>query len=317
LNSVLLRSSFGTGFRVPTLSDLFQPASYTLDDQHQDPIRCPVTGDSVDCDGVRVRIGGNTALQPEKSQQLNAGFVLEPTPGLSASADYYWVKVTNVVDTLGIDTILGDLAQWGPAYVVRKPPDADHPDLPGVIDYVVQTATNIGTLRTSGIDANLRWRGPTTAVGQFGAEINATYVLDYEHTGFASTQAPGKPGVRPPDALGAIARYRHYAQLNWAYGPWGATLANTFQSGYDEVNLLACDDEGVCGMRSVSSYSVWDIQARYTGFKNATIALGVRNLFDRAPPITSQGVAFQVGIDPSYGDPRGRIFYATVRYAFQ
>ena len=316
--TLLLRSSYGTGFRVPTLSDLFQPASFSIDDQHTDPLRCPVTGDSVDCDGVRVRTGGNTALQPEKSQQVNAGIVLEPAPGLSASADYYWVRVRNVVDTLGIDTIFGDIAYWGPAYVARKPPDADHPELPGVIDYVVQYATNVGTLRTSGIDANFRWRGPTTSLGQFGADITGTYVLDYAHNGFESDQAPAKAGVRPDNAIGAIARYRQYAQLTWSYGPWDATLANTFQSGYDEVDLLSCDpDFLVCGTRRVSAYSVWDIQGRYTGLKNATVALGVRNLFDRQPPVTSQGNAFQVGIDPSYGDPRGRMYYVTVRYAFR
>jgi iron complex outermembrane receptor protein len=315
--TLLLRSSYGTGFRVPTLSDLFQPPTYALDDSHEDPIRCPVTGDSVDCDGVNTRVGGNTALRPEKSQQVNAGIVLEPAPGFSASADYYWVEVRNVVDTLGIDTIFAD-PNLTAAYVVRKPPDANYPELPGVIDYVVQYATNIGTLRTSGVDANLRWRGPTTAVGQFSADLDATYVLDYEHTGFASPAAPGKVGVRPDNGLGAIARYRHYAPLNWAYGPWGATLANTFQSGYEELNPLTCDaDFTVCGTRHVSSYSVWDIQGRYTGFKNATFALGVRNLFDRQPPVSNQVTAFQAGIDPSYGDPRGRIYYATVRYAFQ
>jgi len=43
----------------------------------------------------------------------------------------------------------------------------------------------------------------------------------------------------------------------------------------------------------------------------------VRNLLDTAPPLTNQQGAFQVGYDPTYADPRGRTFYAAVRYAFK
>jgi len=38
---------------------------------------------------------------------------------------------------------------------------------------------------------------------------------------------------------------------------------------------------------------------------------------DTAPPLTNQQDAFQVGYDPTYVDPRGRTFYAAVRYAFK
>jgi len=67
----------------------------------------------------------------------------------------------------------------------------------------------------------------------------------------------------------------------------------------------------------VGSYSIWDLQARYRGIANLSLALGVRNLFDRAPPLTNQGGTFQVGIDPTYGDPRGRTWYTALRYAFK
>ena len=38
---------------------------------------------------------------------------------------------------------------------------------------------------------------------------------------------------------------------------------------------------------------------------------------DTAPPLTNQQDAFQVGYDPTYVDPRGKTFYAAVRYAFK
>ena len=68
---------------------------------------------------------------------------------------------------------------------------------------------------------------------------------------------------------------------------------------------------------SVGSYSVLDLQGRYTGLRNLTISFGVRNLLDRAPPLSVGTDSFQVGYDPTYGDPRGRIFYGAIRWAFK
>jgi len=316
--SLLLRGAYGTGFRAPTLSDIFQPQSlsFSFDNTPSDPVRCPVTGEeSPECLGIyQLKMGGNPALQPETSQQVNAGIVVAPTAQLSASLDYYWVKVKNVVEIVPLDTILGpDYARWAPGYVVRLPPDAQYPNLPGRIDYVVQYPTNAGAITTSGIDINVQWRGPATPIGQFSLGLNGTYVFDYAHTGFESSLVPPSVGTRGPD--GAIARYRQYAQLNWRHGPWGATLANTFQSGYTEPCTPA--DPSGCTTRSVGSYSVWDVQGRYTGFKNMTLTIGIRNALDTPPPVSNQQNNSQVGIDPSYADPRGRMYYGAVRYAFE
>ena len=315
---LLFRGTYGTGFRAPTLSDLFLPQTSTPnfdDPDHADPVRCPVTGEgSPDCQGVyQIRSGGNPALQPERSQQANVGLVIEPANGLSATFDYYWVKIKNVIETVPLETILGpDYARWT-SYVVRKPPDAQYPDLPGAIDYVVQYQTNVGTITTSGIDINVQWRGPATSLGQFTLSVDGTYVLEYSHGGFESSLFPPGVGGRGPD--GAIARYRQYAQVNWTYGSWGATVANTYQTGYNEP-CLDLDPSG-CSTRRVGSYSVWDVQGRYTGYKNMTLTLGIRNLLDTPPPVSNQGNNFQVGIDPTYADPRGRIFYGAIRYAFK
>jgi iron complex outermembrane receptor protein len=62
---------------------------------------------------------------------------------------------------------------------------------------------------------------------------------------------------------------------------------------------------------------VWDLQGRYTGFKNLTLSLGVRNALDRPPPVSNQLNNFQVGIDPTYADPRGRMYYGAIRYTFR
>ena len=69
--------------------------------------------------------------------------------------------------------------------------------------------------------------------------------------------------------------------------------------------------------RTHASMTASDLQGRYTGFKNTTLTLGIRNLLDTTPPVSNQGNNFQVGIDPTYGDPRGRMYYGAIRYAFR
>ena len=198
--TLLLRGAYGTGYRAPTLSDLHQPQLAVPAAGAKDPLRCPVTDSFYDCQGgFLLQEGGNPALEPETSQQVNAGIVFEPVAGLSTGIDYYWVRLKNVINLVPADTILGpDHAAWAPAYVVRKPPDAQHPDLPGRIDYVVQYQTNVGTLTTSGIDVNLQWRGPATAMGRFSLALNGTYVIDYAQGGFESRERPlGRHAQRP------------------------------------------------------------------------------------------------------------------------
>jgi iron complex outermembrane receptor protein len=114
-----------------------------------------------------------------------------------------------------------------------------------------------------------------------------------------------------------VPRWRHYATLDWRQGPWGATLAQRFQSSYSDANVDRLGNPLPIVPRGVSSYSVWDLQARYTGIRNVTLALGVLNLADRAPPFTNQPYTRQFGYDPVYGEPLGRSFYARAGVAFR
>ena len=100
--------------------------------------------------------------------------------------------------------------------------------------------------------------------------------------------------------------------MHWNHGPWGATLAQVFSSGYTEVNPSPPNNE-----RMVGTYDVWNLQGTYSGVKNVMLTLGIKNLFDRAPPFSNQTDFMQTGYNPHYGDPRGRMFYASLTFAFK
>ena len=312
LPTLLLRSSWGTGFRAPTLYDLYTPQQATTDFlEHGDPVRCPVTGSIRDCGPVfPALVGGNPNLQPETSEQFNAGVVWEPVKSLSLALDYWKINKNNYVGVLSADAIDANFAYYEPTNIVRGPIDPAYPDLPGPIQTMLLLKQNLGHLRTSGIDVDVSWRGPVTPFGRLSFGLNGTYIIEWKIQPEGLAYVSGVGG--PPTIAGPIPRWRHYASLNWDYGPWGATLAQTYQSGYEDANVF--DPGSPLLPRSVSSYDIWDLQGRYGGFKNATIVLGIKNLTDRAPPFTNAAPA---GWDPFYADPRGRMFYARLKYAFK
>ena len=322
LSTLLLRASWGTGFRAPMLYDLHAPVSRSgiVGANLADPLRCPVTGLPEDCPGAFAQSfvalsGGNPDLKPERSQQLGAGMVIGNRGGAALTLDYWKIDKSDVIDTLDPRVLFAHFDRFAATNIVRGPVEAAFPNLPGPIQYVVLGEQNLGDLRASGIDVEARWPLPRSVLGQFTFELSGTYVVDWKeqldgvnYTSLVASKA---------SATGPVPRWKHYVTLDWQHGSWGATLAQRFQSGYHDANVDRLGNPLPIVPRSVSSYSVCDLQARYTGMRNTTLVLGVLNLADRAPPFTNQPYTRQFGYDPGYGDPLGRTFYARVGVAFR
>ena len=278
-----------------------------------DPVRCPVTGDSNDCDTqFGVLFGGNTQLKPETANQWQVGVVFEPVTNFSIGIDYFNIDLKNLfVNGIAPSTILGDLNQYN-SLVTRAAPSATQPNLPGRIIRIDQRYINIGEEKIAGFDVDAVARMPEQTWGRLVFRLNGTYYSKYDvqqtdgtFAGFVSNQyLAATTGINP--------RWKHYATATWTYGPWQTTLGQTFQSSYIDVNTDTEDN-----LRRVGSLSLWDLQAQYTGFKNWTLTLGVKNLFDTNPPFTNQNNTFQVGFDPSYYDPRARFLYGSVGFTFK
>jgi iron complex outermembrane receptor protein len=66
----------------------------------------------------------------------------------------------------------------------------------------------------------------------------------------------------------------------------------------------------------VASYTTLDTYVSWTQKKGFGLTAGVRNLADRAPPLSYQDAQFQSGFDPRYTDPLGRTFYVRGSYSF-
>jgi iron complex outermembrane receptor protein len=110
---------------------------------------------------------------------------------------------------------------------------------------------------------------------------------------------------------GTILRYKHKLSFDWSMGVWGATLTQNYTGKYEDAHNL--NDE----RHFVPAYSIYDLQARYTGIKGLNLAFGVKNLFDKDPPIYINAVNFfAYGYDPALYDPLGRFVYVKATYKF-
>jgi iron complex outermembrane receptor protein len=281
-------------------------------------LRCPTTGDSNDCDTqFPVTFGGNDQLQPQTATQWQVGFMWEPVAGLSIGADYFNIDTENVfVNGLSPAFVLSNLGTYG-SLVTRGAVQPEYPNLPGPITDIDQRFVNLGRTQIEGIDVNFLWKSQAWDWGRLQLGLNGSYYMKWDET-----QPDGSIVGRVGNAYeaantGVVPLFKQYAALTWPYGPWSATLANSYQSNYVDWGPVGYDAEDNPIKRNVSRLSLWNLSAAYSGFKNWQLVLGVKNLFDIDPPVSNQQVAFQSGYDPSYYDARARFICGTVTYSYR
>jgi iron complex outermembrane recepter protein len=323
IRALLLRTSWGTGFRAPTLYDLFTPLTQraVFGAGLQDPLRCPITGLPSDCPGqfggaFPSAAGGNRNLGPERSEQMNAGIAWEPIRGLSLTVDYWKINKRDVIGTLDPAAVFADFERYAQTNIVRGPVDPRFPALPGPIETVLLNEQNLGDLRTAGVDVGAHWSTTMPRIGTVAFGFDGSYVLKWDEQldGIHDTSTLAR---KVAAINGPVPRWKHHASLNWERPPFGATIGETFQSGYLDANVDRAGAPLSAPPRRVGAYDIWDVEARYSASFHTTIALGIRNLLDRAPPFSNQPFTRQVGYDPTYADPAGRTYYVRLSYAFK
>jgi iron complex outermembrane recepter protein len=290
---LLVRASAGTGFRAPTFSELHRPTTYGTSPAF---IFDSVIGDFDQWSTIKQ---SNPQLKPEKSRQFSLGLVVEPTNRLSFSVDYWNIAKRDVISDLSEKTILENPTRYA-QYITRN--SFDEPT-------ILLRKENQGKLQTSGVDLELNLRGVQTALGRFSAGISGTYVIEYKRQFGREEPLVSNVGRFLNDQV--IQRWRHRASIDWSVGAFGLTLANTYYSAYTDDSYIPDT-----APRKVSAYTLWDLSGSWKPNKNLTVRAGIKNLLDAAPPFSNQSYYFLATYDPTYTDPRGRTFTASVLYSF-
>ncbi|MCA6215486.1 TonB-dependent receptor [Ideonella sp. B7] len=303
MKELLLRASAGTGFRAPSLSDLYRPVSQSTAATLVDPVCMAQSPDNTvtDCSDTWTTYQySNAQLKPERSRQFSLGAVLEPTAGVNLSLDYWNIAKRDLISTLGADVILANPDKYG---------DLVHRDDTGWIDHIDLVKENRGRQFISGLDLGAGISGLRSGFGTLGFRLNGTWTLkSKQQTG------NGDPYVSNLGHFindGVVQRWRHTLAVDWEQGPYSATLSNSHLSGYTDQSIVGKPD------RRVGAYSLWDLTGAWTVNEAFTLRGGVKNLFDAAPPFSQQAWFFISGYDPSYTDPRGRFFYIGAQYKFK
>ena len=309
MKNLLIRGSAGTGFRAPTLTDLWTPQTLGTSEQFNDPL----TGQKNL--QVNALTGGNPNLKPEKSTQQSVGLVFQPMDSLSVGVDMYWIKIKDVINSPSAQEVVSGFRAGNPVYAnsVRLSPSKD-------IDSIEVVTVNSGDIKTSGIDIDLRYKMPL-AGGKFDLGLFGTYVTEFNETspGGAVSRKVGTivdgngDPVLGANTGGVILRWKHYLTGTWSTGAWAFTLAQNYSTGY-ETGQRQIDGE----RNFMSSMATYDMQVGYTGVKNLRLNLGIKNLFDKNPPGVFVPVSnqFQAGYDVTQYDARARYVYLTAGYRF-
>jgi iron complex outermembrane recepter protein len=287
VKALLLRGAIGTGFRAPSLPELFTAqGSSTGEAALADPQRCPVAHLATDCfPVVNYLYGGNPALRPETSRDLTLGLVLAAGHDSSLQLNAWRIVQKNLIGELGDDQLLVPSGRYDGSLVVRGPVEAANPKLPGPVTELIENNENLGSASTMGVDVDL--------------------------TGAIRTRS-GKWTLHLAGTFQTKARWQHGLVLGWERGPWHATVDEVWKAGYWD------DQSGPDGRRRrVAPYNVWGLQVGY-GDKASPwqFAVGAKNLFDTEPPFTNQRGQAQWGYNAEIADPRGRVWYlqATCRW---
>ena len=290
---VLVRGSAGTGFRAPSFSELYRP---TVNGTSPAFIEDSLLG----FDQWPTTKQANPELKPEKSKQFSLGIVVEPVRDVSLSVDYWNIRKTDVISDLYEKTILANPTRYA-AYITR-----DAFDTPTVL----LRKENQGKLQTSGIDVELNYRGAATSVGRFGANFSGTYIMEYKRQFGALEPLVSNLGQFLNDQV--IQRWRHRISADWSAGDFGLTLGNTYFSGYTDDGYLPNTAPA-----KVKAYSLFDLSGSWAVSKQLQLRAGVSNLLNTEPPYSNQSYYFLSTYDPTYTDPRGRSFYASLKYSFR
>lgn len=321
---VMFRGSASTGFRAPTVFDRYGyrlPGATALTNaKWDDPVLCPGTmgvpgtGKAVAganplivCNATQpLQNGSNPAVLPEKSSNLTLGMVVEPLKNMTVSLDYFNIHVKNSIGQLSQNAIFANTTKYADLFVRN----AD-----GSLAYVKDIVSNLGDLRTSGVDVGLAYALPKSGAGDFKVALDGTYVTRFEtqnekngawisNLGTFGSNGSGTSNPSPTYTF----RWKHTLRLSWGRGDWFSQLTQNYNTSYHDLNAVLPQY-----YRDIKPYSVWNMTVAYKGFKHTNLTLGVSNLFNVDPPVTnSNPTAYANNI----ASPIGRAVNARLSYDF-
>lgn len=298
----------------------------------------------------------NPQLKPEKSKSASLGLILQPTKNLDVLVDFYHIKLRDETVLLSAQGVVDHPSQYPGATVVRDTSAANQLVLEngtvvpnsGPILQVNRSYINQGSTEVGGVDLEVTLRNSLGDWGRLSSTLNWSYLNTYKRAmlpGDTAHNTAGSNGGLSDWAITAGDNPRNRASFstNWTYGVHSLTGLIDF---VDHVSLLRRYDNadvyavpychyGVGQPSSayqlgglpkytssnceVASWTTFGVNYSYSGIKNLTLSLNIKNLLDKQAPYDPRyGTASQFeGYNTQLHNGMGRTFRVTAKYAFK
>ncbi|MDR0182488.1 TonB-dependent receptor plug domain-containing protein [Lysobacter arvi] len=336
VESFLLRGKYGTAFRAPTLSDVFQGLSgyYSSDtDYYRCSLEGYTPGNTQDCryDSEQYfgQQSGNPDLQPIEADVWNAGFVWAPMNNLSLTVDYFRWDIRDEVDQLDSDQLL--LAEY---YCRTGQANTASASCDNALAWVTRGANNeleqiytpkvnVAKQKLEAVTASLNY---TLDVGKWGTlNFAGNYTNNLKHT---VTPLPGEDEIdllRDPYYMwvyDAYAKTRADASLGWNIGKLTTTVyANRIGKTPNYVAYATGAWDGqINGARAGwwAPYTTYNLTFNYEATENIRLSLLLNNVLDKTPEDQASnfpGTEYTPYNNYLYS-AYGRSMYVEMRYNF-
>jgi iron complex outermembrane recepter protein len=329
MTELMLRASANTGFRAPSIMDIQNPTPEVRQTAMDDPVLCPSPTPLIADSGNPVagytrqqvcnvitdywtKSPDNSHLKPEKSKGWSLGGAFEPLPDLLVTADYWSIRLTDVLGALTLAEVQQQPAKYA-ANIFRK---AD-----GTINHILTSQANRGDMNMRGLDVAATYQLRTGNWGTFNFKLDGTYYDKYAFSVEKGGEMLDNLGILTGDARYTgpnaglattqqiVYRWKHTAAVAWRLGKWSTQLSQRYSSGLTDLTPRAGSS-----YTDVKAYKQYNLSASYSGFKNLKLNFGINNLTNVYPVLTAN--TGYNGYLTSNADILGRTFRFSAEYSF-
>jgi iron complex outermembrane receptor protein len=259
---------------------------------------------------------GNTGLSGENASTSTYGIVLQPKSGplhnLSASVDYFDIKIDNAITTLSAATI-GNLCTLGNQQFC----DYFTFNAAGAPTSLNAGALNLASEQSKGIDFNVAYHSPLPAMFSLPASTTTNLLGTRTLHSFINTGAGGtidRVGENGPQNLGAVPKLTMNMTQTFTLG--NASLSaqglfvsrGTIDNTYNSTPALSINNNSIGSVVYLNLYGSYDVN------EHLQFSASIRNALDHAPALSPYPNLPEPQFNGQYYDVIGRAFRIGVMY---
>ncbi len=271
IDNLVLKASYGQGFRAPDLSDLYGATSFSAEGA-TDYYGCSLVGTPEDqCNSRQFDtfIGSNANLSAETSETFSLGAEYTYNDNWVGKIQFVTLELQNAVEYVSAQDMLNVDNNTGgnnPA-VVRQANGS-------VISIAAGYQNAVSDVSRESVDLGLMGDIDTDEYGTFSFRADGTKYLKYESEAQFGTGILGDA----VDTLG-FPEWRSSARVSWTMGNWGAAFSADYigesESGSGEVKW--------------DSYKTYNLNASYDLSDWGSVTIGANNLTNEDPLLDAFG----------------------------